>query len=171
MPDTERITDQENRTFDSSLGDWTGDAVWEIYPYGDYGGIAKFYLGPAKHSGQMILEYPHLNIKLNGTYTLTFVYYNIIPPLQSITTFKVTDGTYTFEDFVLIDDTHPWKPAILYFDTPLDWNKLTTILEITIEAIPPTESTMFCDNFSIMGEDFPPVPAVKIQYLPIMGMG
>jgi len=171
MGPTERIIDDNDRTFDVSLGHWAGDAVrWKQDPSIPWWS-AYFELGQMQASAQETIAYPAVLIEPNGSgeFKLWFSVWN--PPDNRAVTLKITDGNYAMQQ---IFQGFPWpysNPLELYFNTPIDWKKKNAYTQITVQALPPKECSMYFWNPSIIQSWEPIVQQNYPQYLPIMGIG
>lgn len=163
----EGIVSQEDRELTSSLGNWTGDAVWDPGPVFTYTGLMKFSLVPYGPNKTVSLGYPNLKIQRNRE-----------PVFQMITgkelivngypyfTFLVTDGlgTNLVYDTPYYPDPY-WQGFSWSFTTPPSWNEKTGSIKITLHMPDAAEGAVYIDWFSF------PYLSKKPQYLPFVGIG
>lgn len=167
MPWVSLITPQENRTFDSSLGDWVGDAIWEAGPVGGYTGVAQFLMTPAYTPKKMTLSYPHVSALPNKTNTLSFEIIAQVDGEARKCNWKFTDGTHAFQGSKIIEVWNYHELVEAALDIPAGWNITNTSLEVGFEGEMFDFAILCCDNFSLYAY----LAEHKPQYLPLMGIG
>jgi hypothetical protein len=161
----EYIKPQENRTFDSSLGNWTGDAVWLSLPIPGYPGVAALTMQNPNNSQSMALAYPYLSPRKNASLTLNFKATAGTPGHLRQFTWTLTDGTTIFTGTYTIPMAQEDRYVIEDIIIPSGWNKLTSTLTITGTENPGQSWELWLDNFSLF-EDLP----IKPDHLPLMGV-
>jgi len=167
MPEGQAIIDQEDREFITSLGNWTGDAIWNPGPLFGYEGLMEFVCDPGGPNKTEQLIYP-----------------NVIIPKSADSLFAVNSGKIltVFGDpeiSITLDDQNGnvinllpiLKPGYLFagmnwnFITPTYWKRNGSRITITASFPDAAEGSMYLKFFSIIWV------TQKIQYLPILGVG
>jgi hypothetical protein len=165
MTTHEAIIQEINRQFMDSLGDWTGDAIWQQTGGGFAGGVAALLLQHNEDTKAMSLDYPFIQPRERHTHRL-FGAAGVYPYGKTITlTWTLTDGIYTFTDQLHIIGA--LNPAVIDFniDLPNDFKKDSAQLLFTAhEDIPADNDGLFIDSISLTYE-------TKIDYLPFIGIG
>lgn len=167
MPTHQAIIDEEDRNFNSSLGNWTGDAVWEVYVPATGYGVASLILAAGETDKEMQLAYPALQPGANYTQLLR-IDGNVIPGGPTIVmNWQLTDGVYTFsgtQDFIY------WpNPQTLgaFIDLPSDFDPGTAVLTISAHMEEQEEEYRLAIPYVSMTWE----TLAKVQYLPIVGVG
>jgi hypothetical protein len=166
MPPQQAITPQENRKFDTSLGNWTGDATWLELPKPGYPGVAALTMENPNNEQSMELAYPYVAPVKNKFYTLNFKATAGTPGQLREFTYKLTDGINVFTKTYHIPIAQTDYYVIEDINTPIDWVRENTTLTITGKENPGQHWQLWLDNFSLF------LPSIlKKDYLPLVGVG
>ncbi len=170
MGPEERIIAEEDRSFLTSLGKWTGDAVF--YPIAPPINVALFTFAP-NGSAKETLKYPAVLIEPdgNGNFRIYFSTGGPIGPPDSLTlTLTVSDGNYSCVK-TFTGPPYRWAwPASMGFNTPHDWDKKHGYIEVKVDVVCSGESNAWFYLPSVMEEWYQPEKK-HIDYLPILGIG
>lgn len=130
-------------------------------------GYIEFNLLEGETENVLTITYPAVKPGPGKFNTFLFKIIDIIR-LDSGTTLSwwFTDGVYSIGE----DDFTPtyyeeWTEIGAGYDFPADWNRANTTLTLTIYHEPTESGKVACDHFTLT------IEGVKIQYLPIMGIG
>jgi len=163
MPYEQRIPDQNDREFNHSLGNWTGDATWEKQ---NGWGWAKFTFPMGETKRTMRLSYPNVLIEPNGNGTLRFWFGTNLGSATYTLTIIVSDNNYIFSQSGIVPET----PVEFPFDLPEDFDKENGYIEIQVNVIvvwepypPPAGYSTVTWNYSLMEQWFPPIMGVGFQ--------
>lgn len=167
MPKNQAIVDEEDREFNTSLGNWTGDAVWEWYVPATGYGVASLIMAAGETDKEMQLEYPALQPGANYTQRLR-IQANVIPKGPTITLgWQLTDGVHTFsgaEDVIYYPNPSEIEA---YIDLPADFNPESALFTISAHMEEQEEEHKLAIPYVSMTWE----TVAKVQYLPIMGVG
>jgi hypothetical protein len=162
-----RIQPENNRTFKTGAGNWTGPLVW-------HGDILDFHQGyitvdiPGGGSPVSIsLAYPYIKPapgEFNGFGGAHLT--ALIPPDGYLEfTWVITDGVYTAWTLIEFSGSPFWFGLGGAYSVPADWDIPNTILTISIRDVGGMAGQIAFDDFDL-------TPYTKAaQYLPIMGVG
>jgi len=166
MKPYQTIISKNDREFNTSLGDWTGDAIWEPddppLPYG----FAVFHMEPGDESKEISLEYPHLKIKPGQTHQFILQLYTNAPTFNMTIKGEITDTVYTFDGSQIITPEPYFTYLDFNADIPIDFIKAQSKLTIRVEKDVTTEEGIIYTTFYTCTYD----PG-KIQHLTLMGVG
>lgn len=161
------IIEDIDRMFTDSLGNWTGDGVWEDFIPGWAFGVASLILAAHETDETMALEYPHINITPGKAYRLHFGSLAITIDVSITLRWQITDGTYFFSG----EQEYPlgFSPMDIdeFIDIPDDFNPEIATLEITAHEEDHENTNKLCTKFYSLTYE----TIAKVQYLPIMGVG
>jgi len=165
---TEGIIEQEDREFNSSIGNWTGDPTWEYGPiHGSYGQM-NFTLQPYGPNQVATLAYPYFKIPNRADYF--YIFLNHIMELSVLGNPYLEITAQDGEGNIIIIEpqlfiAHLWTGHTVYFTPPLQWQKTSGKLIFTLHSPDQAEGNVYFDNLSAFYFPF------KVQYLPILGVG
>lgn len=164
----EAIPSLEDRDFTSSLGNWTGDAVWNAGPISGYLGLMEFVCDPG--GPDKIGQLAYASIRLPKS---THFYLDILTgkdlTIDGFPTLALTldDGAGNVIDLLpIIEPIYSFQYVYYEFDTPAEWIKTGGKIIVTASFPDAAEGGEFVKGISVRYE----LPA-KIQYLPLMGVG
>jgi hypothetical protein len=169
---TDLVINQEDKTFDSSLGNWTGDATWYPGPIGGRYGLARLSSSGAGDKKSMALHYP--NFVLKKVQSLWPSWLKVLPDYTSsfFVTVKFTNGIYTVESTIRREGDQLLEWEVLPAYPPEGFTFNNTLVELTINPEYEAPLVVYCDKFQMFGWVWQPEPIEKKpQYLPIMGVG
>jgi hypothetical protein len=166
----ENIPDIEDREFQTSKGNWQGDFQWEQEPCPGEKTAITAELSSTKPTAEETLSAPYIKAQPGYDHTLNINISAHGGTLEGATGYaEITDGVYTYGIYNLL-----WFgcgfPRLnqLYVTIPDDWDINNTKLTIHFDyAIGGGFLNVTHVNFQSPG---PPTP-VKIDYLPLMGIG
>ena len=164
----ELIVSEEDRKFNSSIGNWTGDIEWNPGPVCQENGLCQINVPSATPGKKAQLSYP--NVVIPPGKEIYFGILNVHAPLTNqsgLFYLTITDGNYTYTSPLLIQgiDCTPIWEAILY-TTPGDWDKTQSQIIVTAEPYPANDMVLLFGEASAYWW-----PPAKPDYLPLMGVG
>lgn len=163
---TERIQPENNRTFTTGSGDWTGPLAW--HPGSLYGrqGYIDCLVDVGNPTKNITLAYPAIQPapSKRNQFGALFCLTSPIVPFPAVD-WMITDGVHTdFKEVGLDPGLSNWKPFGFTYLVPADWNVSNTQLIISIYALSGNYGEVAFDNFSLK-------PLGIRQYLPVVGVG
>lgn len=162
----ELITDDEDRLLLTSLGHWTGDAVWNPGPNPPFYATAELILPTAAPSKKMRLSYPNIKVVPGNIHYLYFNFIDWNWNDDKTCIARLTDGVQIIERTETLPEWEHWIWVMEAITIPPGWIKAGTFLEIEASGIPTRDIVLEFTNFSFNA--FPPQAP---QYLPLMGIG
>jgi hypothetical protein len=163
----ETIPLQNDRTFTTGSGNWSGTFTWNGDVLGGKQGNIRIVLPSGPSAISIALAYPaikpepgQLHVLLYKTYRLTSGF-----PWCRVDS-ELTDGVYAFTgSFTPPSGPGFWDGAYVNCDIPADWDKLNTQLTLTINNLLGLNEELALDEFSLLWS------SAKIQHLPLVGIG
>lgn len=162
----ECIVSAEDREFTSSLGNWTGDAIWNPGPVHLLLGLMEFVCEPSGPDKVEQLVYP--NIKLPKD---THFYLDILTgkdlTVDGLPTLALTldDGAGNTIDLTpIIEPIYAFQHTYYEFDTPAEWVKAGSTIIVTASFPDDAEGSEFIKFISIIYE------ILKVDHMPLMGV-
>jgi hypothetical protein len=160
----ESIISQEDREFNTSMGNWTGDALWEPGPIPQPYGYAVFHMNPGDTQKESYLEYPFVKINHGTIHRFILQLFTNEPPFDMTITVEITDGVYTFSGFQIITPPPYFTYVDFYADVPTDFKTDQSKIIVRVEKnVTAEEGIMYTTFYTCTYE-------TRIDYLPLMGM-
>lgn len=166
MPAYESIISQEDREFNSSLGNWTGDALWNPGPVHLYFGLMEFICEPFGPDKIELLTFPNVKLPKITQFILDiFTGKDLTLDGNPRLTLVLNDGAgHSIPLTPIIEPIYSFQHTYYTFVTPKEWTQAGTKIIITASFPDAAEGSEFVKSISITYQ-------TKIDYLPIMGTG
>jgi hypothetical protein len=160
------IIEEIDRRFTTSLGNWTGDAVWIYADTGLTNGVAALNLDPNQTEKSMTLAYPHIVVKPGKQHRLA-IRANTKNPGPNITLkWNLTDGIYSHQGEQLITWSLTPTDVDQYIEIQSHFDKTTANLIITAsKEVTILGGALYTKWYSLTYET-----AEKTDHLPLMGV-
>jgi hypothetical protein len=170
---TDCVIDQEDKTFDSSVGNWTGDATWqEGSPLGQ-AGMAVFSSTGIGDPKYMTLRYHNFDL-FQGCQHLPFWLQKELDTDWFYQIYTcISDGNYIIENTENPANIPNLEGFGLTPTLPTDWNKTNTFVRFGIiptYLAPIKVAIKSFQMYAWVPDDWEP-PTTRTDYLPIMGIG
>lgn len=162
-----RIMPANNRTFNTSIGNWVGDIYWIDGPYHGHQGMMAIDLPGLDEEKQITLAYPYLNVPKNENQGLYWGY--IADPIQYAWleySLELFDASGLLAPYAT--HTQPnggWANFLYDFLTPGTWDKNTSGIIIKVKRTGGTPGAVYFDDLSM-----PYTITAKTDHLPLMGV-
>jgi len=160
------IIEQINREFNTSMGNWVGDAIWEPNPIPTPYGFAVFHMEPGDTTKEILLEYPHVKIEPGQTHRFMLTLFTNSPSFDMTISAEITDGVYAFDGSQIVTPPPYITSLDFSFDAPTDFIKTQSKMTVRVEKDMTTEEGIMYTNFYTCTYE-----TGKPQYLPLMGVG
>lgn len=164
---SDRIRPENNRTFKTGSGTWTGNFVWHSDTLDFHQGYITVEIPPGGGPKTISLAYPAIIPRLDftGGFGAAALDFNqLVAP--TLFDWMITDGVYTaWNDTWGIGGDNLWLGIGGIYSVPADWNLYATVLTLTCYNPSGLGGKVAFDDFSLS----PPIE--KSQYLPVMGIG
>jgi hypothetical protein len=162
----EKIQPENNRTFKTGSGSWSGPLVWHPGELDLHRGYITVGVPPASPGRTISLSYPSINPAPGKTHGFQGAYLPISNPLGEIVlTWTITDGGGgSFSDTIYLSTATIWTSFVGSFVIPPGWNTPGTMLYLTLLDVGTSGGLIALDDFSLL-------TAEKIMYLPFVGVG
>lgn len=161
----ETIIDIEDREFAASLGNWTGDAVWEPNPIPTPYGYAVFHMEIGDTSKETNLTYPNVKIKPGQTHRFILQILTNDPAFDMTISAEITDGVYTFSGSQVVTPPPYFTYLDFSFDAPLDFNQAASEITVRVEQDVQTEEGIMYTTFYTCTWE-----SEKVDHLSLMGV-
>lgn len=165
MPWKETVNPEENRLFNSSIGNWTGAMVWEPGPYYGYSGMAKITRNGATDPDSMSLSFPYLFGLASHDALVGFRVGWFTGSETFYSKWLLSDGVYSFDGEMFVSYAERWWSQGGQNALPAGWNKNQTVLKISIRPFSTYPIIAVFDFFSLSYK------YQSLQHLPLCGIG
>lgn len=165
MPTLQTINPEENRLFNSSIGDWTGAMTWESGPYYGKSGLAKIERNISSDPDSMELSYPRVSALRNrfvsfgmwvGWFTGSNTFFSKV---------TISDGISSFENEKFVSSAERWVSHTGSFFLPVGWIKNQTTMKLTIRPFVGYPIIAVYDVISLWAHIY------RTDHLPSLGAG
>jgi len=165
MPET--IPLQNDRTFTTGSGNWTGDFTWDEGTLSGKQGNIRILLPPGPTTKTISLAYPAIKPKPGQLHVLRYKTYILTsgfgwPRVDSL----LTDGSLSITDsFTPPSGPGFWDSWYVNADIPAAWDQASSLLQLTINNLYILDEELALDEFSLIW-----TPTARIDHLPMMGV-
>jgi hypothetical protein len=163
---SERIQPENNRTFTTGSGDWTGGLVWHGDTLQGKQGYITCQVDEDNPTKTIILIYPAIQPAPNKNHrfkmSLCLPEFSSNPPHLD---WHIIDGAgFSYGEVGIYPHATEWALTNITFPFPADFNVPGTQLVIEVYALSGNYGQIALDEFSLK-------PLGIIQHLPIVGVG
>jgi hypothetical protein len=158
------IVSPNDRYFNTSVGNWQTNGVWDPNTYGAYSKVIRFDFSVIGTDGQMTLLYPHLKPKTGKVYTLFFDSIRVSSG-QSITIeWILTDGNILLTGSAEVGLTGYHDRILTTPRIPNNWVKENSSFQIILHETGILPLQWAIDNPTLYF-------LYETQHLPVIGAG
>jgi hypothetical protein len=158
------IIDPNDRYFNSSIGNWDTNGVWDPNTYGAYSKVTLFKFQDILTDGFMQLNYPSLKIKPGKWYTFFFDSIRVSSSQQITIEWILSDGIYTISGSKLCGVNGYHDRITERIRIPNNWNNQNFFLRIILYYTGILPLQWAIDNVTLYFTWY-------TQHLPVSGAG